>query len=172
MNRIRVISPESRAKMRQGGLTRAKQFTPEYQRQTRSRLPREACVKGGKAAYKKLVESKGLEYAQDKAADWRRAKEGTSLERKVMPHLPAGYKFEAKIKQGDVFYYVDFLIGNIIVEVNGEWVHQKRQESDAKKYKTLATWGYTVIILPERDIESGEAQKLLDKLFTEEKGLS
>lgn len=82
-----------------------------------------------------------------------------------------GYQFEAKIKQGDVFYCVDFLVGNIIIEVNGEWVHQKWKESDAKKYKTLAAWGYTVIVLPERDIESGEAQKLLDKLFVEEKGL-
>lgn len=167
----RQITPAAREAMRQGGLTRAKQFTPEYQRQTRSYLPKETCIKGGKAAYKKLVESKGLEYAQDKAADWRRAKGGTSLECKVMSHLPPGYKFEAKIKQGDTFYYVDFLVGKIAIEVNGEWVHSKREESDARKYKTLAGWGYTVIVLPEKDIESGEAQKLLNKLFAEEKGL-
>lgn len=168
---MRTLSPQALERMRQGGLTRAKQFTSEYQRQTRSRLPKEACIKGGKAAYRKLVESKGLEYAQDKATDWRRAKGGTSLERKVIPHLPSGYKFEAKIKQGDTFYYVDFLINNIVIEVNGEWVHSKREESDTRKYKTLAAWGYTVIVLPERDIENGEAQKLLGKLFTEEKGL-
>lgn len=167
----RQITPSAREKMRQGGKNRAKQFTPEYQRQTRSRLSKEACIKGGKAAYRKLIESKGLEYAQDKATDWRRTKGGTSLERKVMPHLPQGYKFEAKIKQGDVFYYVDFLVGNIIIEVNGEWVHSKREESDARKYKTLTAWGYTVIVLPENGIKSGEAMKLLDKLFAEEKGL-
>ena len=138
---------------------------------TRSHLPKEACIKGGKAAYRKLVESKGLEHAQDKAADWRRTKGGTSLERKIMPYLPQGYKFEAKVRQGDTFYYVDFLVGNIIIEVNGEWVHQKREESDTRKYKTLAAWGYTVVVLPERDIENGEAQRLLDKLFAEEKGL-
>lgn len=168
---MRQITPGAREAMRQGGKNRAKQFTPEYQRYVRSMLPREACVKGGKAAYRKLVENKGVEYAQDKAADWRCSKGGSSLERKVIPHLPPGYKFEAKIKQGDIFYYVDFLIDNIIIEVNGEWVHQKRQDSDAKKYKMLATWGYTVIVLPEKDIESGDAQKLLDRLFTEEKGL-
>lgn len=165
---MRILTSEAREKMRQGGLNRAKQFTSEYQKQTRSQLPREVCIKGGKTAYQKLVTKYGSEYAQDKAAKWRLT-HPSSLEVKVEKWLRGiEHEREVKIKESNIFYYVDFLIGKIVVEVNGEWVHVLRTDKDNHKYKTLASWGYTVIVLPERDIESGKAKNIIDKLFRSE----
>lgn len=164
----RNLSPEAIEKMRQGGRNRAKAFTSEYQQQTRSMLPHEACVKAGKAAYKKLVEKYGVEYAQDKAAEWR-LYHPSSLELIVMDWLQdVEHEREPKIRLEDnSFYYVDFKIGKTLIEVNGAWVHSLRVDKDNRKYEALATAGYTVIVLPESDIRSGKAKDIIDRLFKE-----
>lgn len=164
----RNISPEARERMRQGGRNRAKAFTSEYQQQTRSQLPREVCVQAGKIAYQKLVEKYGAEYAQDKAAEWRLANP-SSLEVIVMGWLTGiEHKREEKITLScGKTYYVDFLIGKIVIEVNGAWVHSLRVETDNRKYEALAKAGYTVIVLPESDVRSGKAQEIIEKLFKE-----
>lgn len=162
----RNITPEARERMRQGGRNRAKAFTSEYQKETRAQLPREACVAAGKAAYRKLIEQYGLEYAQTKAAEWR-LEHPSNLEQIVMGWLEGvEHTREAKIKPAeDRWYFVDFLIGKIAIEVNGEWVHSQRQEKDTRKYQALAEAGYTVIIFPEADVMSGKAKEILDALF-------
>lgn len=164
----RTISPETRAKLVAAGKKRAQAFTPEYQRQTRSQLPKSVCVAGGKTAYKKLVEKYGPEYAQDKAAEWR-MDNPSSLEVIVMEWIGnTAHKREAKIRLPDGrFYFVDFQIGNTLIEVNGAWVHSLRVESDGRKYAALQAAGYTVIILPEADVVSGKSKAIIDTVCSE-----
>ena len=158
----RSTSPEARERMRQGGRNRAKAFTPEYQQQTRQALPKSVCVAGGKAAYKKLVGKYGPEYAQRKAAEWR-IEHPSSLELIVMGWLGnTPHKREPEIAVNGKSYFVDFKIGNTLVEVNGEWVHSLRVESDNRKYTALQAAGYTVIILPEAEVVSCRAKAIIE----------
>jgi len=162
---MRTITPEARERMHQGGKTRAKQFTRESQQHARSFLPREICAKGGKTAYKMLVDKYGVEYAMDKAAEWR-LEHPSNLERIIIDWLSGiDYEREVKFNIDGKIYYVDFLIGSYIIEANGNFVHSMKRENDNQKYRNLTLRGYTVIILPESDILSGEAKLLVERII-------
>lgn len=163
----RILSQETRAKLSLAGKKRAQAFTSDYQKETRAQLPIEVCQANGRAAYQRMVERHGKAYAQDKAAEWR-IEHPSSLETKVIEWLNfVGYEREVKIEFPDGFYcYVDFLFpGNLVIEVNGKWVHEQRPDRDTAKYQHLADAGYTLVIIPEADVRSGKGKDIIDALF-------
>lgn len=129
--------------------------------------------KAGKAGYASLV-AKGKEgLASKKAAEYR-LKNPTELERQVikwLTELDIPFKREVSIGK----FYADFLIGKLVVEVNGRQWHkledlrQGQKERDKGKYRAFSELGYTVMVLPESDIVSGEAKNILEKLLDKEK---
>lgn len=128
--------------------------------------------KAGKAGYQALV-AKGKEgLASKKAAEYR-LKNPTELERQViewLTDLGVPFKREVSIDK----FYADFVIGKLVVEVNGRQWHeledlrQGQKERDKGKYRTFSELGYTVLVLPESDIVSGEARQTLDRLLRNE----
>lgn len=125
--------------------------------------------KAGKAGYQALV-AKGKEgLASKKAAEYR-LKNPTELERRVIEWLTElGVSFKREVSIGK--FYADFLIGKLVVEVNGRQWHeledlrQGQKERDRGKYRTFGGLGYTVLVLPESDIVSGEAKQKLERLL-------
>lgn len=153
----RNLTPQAIERMREGGRNRAKQFTHEYQ----SRV--------GKLGYQACKQTHP-ELAGGFAAEWRKANP-SGPEKQVMAWLDAhrvNYTREAFIEG----YYVDFLLpGKLVLEVYGEvWhtdhqFHGRQAEAyDRKRNRILAQAGYTVVILPEQDIESGKSKTIVDRL--------
>ncbi len=153
------------------GRNRAKAFTPEFQREARSHVKTESLQASGKAGYAALVAKKGRLYAGRKAADYRRSNP-SDLERIVIGWLDEIIGLYSREMEIDEFF-VDFAYRNFCIEVHGSQWHEKlelRQDQplrDKRKYKTLTSLGYTVVILPEKDIRSGEAKWTLIKLLGE-----
>ncbi len=78
----------------------------------------------------------------------------SSLERVVFAWLESlSVEFEAQVileRGEDRYWLVDALLpGNVVIEVNGAWVHEQRQDADARKRAWLADNGYTLIDIPE-----------------------
>lgn len=130
---------------------------------------REHQSKAGKAGYQATLTKHGFGFAAKKAADWRRDNP-SNLEKIVigwLNELDVNYSRETAIDR----FYVDFLIGDLAIEVNGEIWHTdnevagNRVEHDAGKYKTIADLGYTVLVLPEKSVLSGEAKKTLENIL-------
>lgn len=153
------------------GKQRAKAFTSDYQKQTRSHVKTESLINSGKAGYAALEKKKGKMFAARKAADYRRS-HPSGLEQIVGEWLNNlignHYSREAEVEGG---FFVDFLYRNYAIEVHGAQWHEKcelRQDQpdrDKRKYATLTDLGYTVVILPEKDVKSGEARKTLENLL-------
>lgn len=93
------------------------------------------------------------------------------LEKEVMgwlDELKVQYQREVSIDK----YYADFVIDNLVIEVNEAQWHEKedlrqgQKNRDQNKYRTFIGLSYTVIILPEASIKSGEAKEKIQKLFS------
>ncbi len=163
------------------GRNRAKAFTHEFQVEARSHVKHDSLVESGKAGYAALVARKGRLYAGRKAADYRR-EHPSDLERIVIGWLDeiigtnklgnGLYSREMEIDE----FFIDFAYRNFCIEVHGSQWHEKlelRQDQpmrDKRKYKTLTSLGYTVVILPESEVRSGEAKQTLIKLLGERHG--
>lgn len=154
------------------GRNRAKAFTREFQVEARSHVKVESLQASGKAGYAALVARKGRLFAGRKAADYRR-EHPSDLERIVIGWLDeiigTVYSREYEVDE----FFIDFAYSNLCIEVHGSQWHEKLElrtdqpARDKRKYKTLTSLGYTVVILPEKDVRSGEAKKTLIKLLGE-----
>lgn len=147
-------------------------FTSETAKLARSKVSSKSCAENGSKGYQALKAQGKEKLAAQKAAEWR-LEHPSNLEVKVMgwlDKLNVKYLREVNIDK----FYVDFLIDNLAIEVNGAQWHEKedlragQKERDQGKYRTLIGLGYTVLILPESDIKSGEALVKLQKLFAQE----
>lgn len=126
----------------------------------------------GKAGYASLV-AKGKEgLASKKAAEYR-LKNPTELERKViewLTELGVSFKREVSIDK----FYADFVIGKLVVEVNGRQWHELedlrsgQKERDKGKYRAFGELGYTILVLPESKINDGSAKEELGRLLKKE----
>lgn len=141
----------------------------EFQRTQRAKVKSESLSASGKAGYQALVKKGKGKLASRKAAEWRLA-HPSNLEQTVidwLDELKISYRREVEING----FYADFVCRNFAIEVMGAQWHEKyelrpeQKERDSKKYQALTKAGYTVIILPERDIKSGEAKETLTRLI-------
>lgn len=65
--------------------------------------------------------------------------------------------------------FPDFVIGNIIIEIDGEYWHKNRKERDAKRDIELTSLGYTVYRIPAGDNINGHLEAIM-KQFKDQDG--
>lgn len=76
------------------------------------------------------------------------------------------FKFQQIIIKGKAFYIADFLIGNLIIEIDGSYHSSKVQKiKDEKRTKTLQKWGYKVIRFKNKPTLRNPA-KVVNKIIT------
>lgn len=153
-------------------MPRGSHLTREFQQMARSHVKPESLSKSGKAGYDALCNKGKAKLAGRKAAEWRLA-HPTSLEQVVIGWLDefkVSYRREVEI---DCFF-ADFVIGKLVVEVNGAQWHEREElrqgqrQRDKRKYQTFSELGYTVLILPESEIKNGQAKITLKNILPEE----
>lgn len=164
------MSPEQIEARRRGGLTRARQFTRDYQRAVASCKPREQQVRAGRAGWEALVAAKGVEYAARQAAKWRR-KNPSSLEQAVMTWLDehsVTYEREAEITLSAGVFFADFKLedGRLIEVDGGAWhgegaISAERAERDRIRRLAIRDAGYEVLHLTEAEIRDEIAWPML-----------
>lgn len=155
---------------RKGGHARAAQFTPESQRYARSRLPREACVKG----YRRLVERHGEQAAGKVLQKWRE-KHPSSLESTLDRWLTEFNEPHEREVMAAPGIYVDFLCTELrIVFADGNGWHSNggphgEDREGRDRYVDAKLWalGYRALRLPEREIKSGAGRDVLKKFLEE-----
>ncbi len=155
---------------RKGGLSRAKQFTPQYQSAVASCKPREQLVRAGRAGWEALVARHGVEYAARQAAKWR-LKHPSALEQAVMTWLDehgVSYEREAEITLSAGAFFADFkLEDGRLIEVDGEPWHgetaiaQGQAERDRIRRLAISDAGYTALHLTEAEIRDEIAWPML-----------
>jgi very-short-patch-repair endonuclease len=174
MSAQRTYSNEARERMRagarKGGLSRAKAFTPDYQRAVASCKPSEQLARAGRAGWEALVAAKGVEYAARQTARWRR-EHPTSLELAVMTWLDehdVSYEREAEIKLGAGVFFADFkLADGRLIEVDGvAWhgddaVRAEQGERDRIRRLAIRDAGYETLHLTEAEIRDEIAWPML-----------
>lgn len=150
-------------------MPRGQNFTSEHQKMARSHVKTESLQASGRAGYKALCKKGKQHLAGQKAAQWR-LKNPTCLERMVIECLDAlPIRYEREVEIGG--FYADFLIEKLVIEVNGAQWHEKEElrtgqkEHDGRKYQTFTKLGYTILVLPECDIKSGEAKVKIQNLL-------
>ena len=167
-----ALSKKQIAVRQLGGKARAKAFTSDYQRQAQAARSRESLAAAGALGYQALVVSHGAGFAQDKAAEWRRANP-SALEQKMSGLLDArgeAYEREAKLDSG---LYVDFLLParRAVIEADGTGWHrngshcENREALDQAKDARVAALGYRVLRVNGRAFEIGQAAQLLDEFL-------
>lgn len=164
------MTPAQIEARRRGGLTRARQFTRDYQRAVASCKPREQLVKAGRAGWEALVAAKGVEYAARQAAKWRR-KHPSALEQAVMTWLDehgVSYEREAEINLSAGVFFADFkLEDGRLIEVDGvawhgdEAVRADAAERDRIRRLAIHEAGYTTLHLTEQEIKDEIAWPML-----------
>lgn len=137
-----MTAEQRTARARKAGLARAAQFTPEYQRAARAKLPAEAVRRGAKAGFASLVARFGRAGALKKLAAWRLANPSPGEAAFAAALEAAGVPFEREVVIGSAV--VDFYIPQTktIVEIDGGNWHDV--EADAKRDRALARKGYQV----------------------------
>jgi very-short-patch-repair endonuclease len=163
-----MTSEERSAAARKGGLARAKQFTPEYQRATRAAAPYEVNAARGRKTWLRLVERHGVEGAMQRLVK-RRLANPSSLERVIIAFLDEReitYQREAYIAG----QWVDFLIGDLVVQVDsGRWhtIHfmtgADQAGRDVIQDMCLTAQGYRILRITDVQIKSGAYRAILDK---------
>jgi very-short-patch-repair endonuclease len=95
-----------------------------------------------------------------------RQRRRTALEQAVFDALRAFPQFEIREQIRIGRYRVDFLIGRLVVECNGEWTHSSAMDRwrDACRTQKLRDWGYEVVCLTEQEIRSLSPLGLIDHL--------
>lgn len=162
---------------RRGGKTRAKAFTPKYQRDARANVSSQSCAINGAKGYAALVAAGKGDLASKIAADYRFANP-TNLEVIVadwLDELVTGFdrkdRSQREVQIGK--YYVDFLLrGRYVIEVNGAAWHVNGhfpvkgdvEGRDMTKREYLEAQGYEVTTLGESAILSGAARQTLVEL--------
>jgi very-short-patch-repair endonuclease len=109
----------------------------------------------GKRGYQATVAKKGKDFAIDCVQQYRLANP-SSLEKRVMDNLSGAgitYEREVLLQHDNRHYLVDFIVGDIAIEVQGEWVHQFHKTRDANKAFAIIRTGYTYLGLLEDQID-------------------
>lgn len=86
----------------------------------------------------------------------------TGIERKVrvtLEHL--GYDIRVQPQVGP--WVVDFAVGSLIIEADGDYWHKLRPEVDARKTADLEARGFTVWRLRETEINADRFDALLER---------
>jgi len=109
----------------------------------------------GKQGYKATVRNKGKDFAVGCVQQYRLSNP-SSLEQQVMGALnTAGiaYEREVLLQHDNRHYLIDFIVGNIAIEVQGEWAHQFHKTRDENKAFAIIRAGYTYLGLLEDQID-------------------
>lgn len=152
--RAKQFTPEhQRAAGKRGGLARSKQFTPESQR----------------AAAMALLDKYGPGYTAERGADYRRKLENMSGPMKTVYYwlLDWGYRFDVEAPMGP--YFADFWLHKIgvVIEVNGDYWHNGRQDYDIERTRYIAAARRQVVIwLSEKAVVDGSAKRYLEDRLT------
>lgn len=155
-----------------------KHLTSAHQKMARSHVKKESLRRAGRSGYEALVSKYGPEYAGDILAKWRR-NHPSSIVLKVSGWLDelgvTGIEEEVKIMPST---FVDFKIGNKVIEVDGRGWHaentffgENRLERDAKKEVAIKELGYDFLRLNEDAIRDNSARALLAE-FLKDKELA
>jgi very-short-patch-repair endonuclease len=90
----------------------------------------------------------------------------TSLEQLVYDALRAFPQFDVREQIRIGRYRCDFLIGRLILEVQGTWTHTHPEdvERDARRAACLHRYGYEVCFITEREILDLSPLGLIDHL--------
>lgn len=117
--------------------------------------------------YRASIAKQGRERTAEIVQNYR-LNHPSKLELKVQQWLlDIGVKFvrEAVVMTKRRINHVDFLCGNVALEVNGEFAHRNRAQQDAKKWRSLRGKGYRVIVLTEQQVNSGMGLNVLRETF-------
>jgi len=107
----------------------------------------------GKKGYAATVAKYGEKFSVDFVRKYR-LENPSPLEWQVMQQLlqaDVPHEREVLVEYGKHAYLVDFIIGNLAIEVNGG-VHIFHQERDARKVRDLRSAGYIPITIPENKV--------------------
>lgn len=150
-------------------------FTSEFQKMARSKVKRESLQASGRKGYEALLAKRGKMFAARKAADWRRSNP-SGLEQIVIewivnliPEFNPADKTYHEVEIGE--FFADFVIGKLVIEVNGKQWHESLElrpdqaNRDKGKYQEFTRKGYTILVLPESKIKSGEAMRELEAIL-------
>lgn len=143
-----------------------------YQKAIRAKVSSKSCRQNGAKGYAALVSAGKDEIAGRFAADYR-FDHPSDLERIIINHamlleLPID-RAHREVKLGR--FYVDFKYNNIVIEVNDDTWHtndfhgRDAVTHDQGKYVYLRKQGYTVIILAEQTVRTGQAWTILNDLY-------
>jgi very-short-patch-repair endonuclease len=119
----------------------------------------------GRKGYRATVAKYGEKPATRRVQNYRLA-HPSSLEQIVINELErAGLRYARELwfEQDGSVWLVDFQIGQLLVEVNGTWVHAQRADRDAAKLAALAAAGYPVLVLSEADVKAGRSLALIQE---------
>lgn len=145
---------------KKGGAVRAAQFTRASQQAARAHVkPASNRANGAKGAQATL-QKHGGKFMAEKLAAYRR-EHPSALEQTVMRWLDdCGHAYSRDVLIGD--WYYDFVIGQLVVEADGAYIHRLpgRPERDAVKEQAARSAGYQFLRLSEQAIrdESGRAE--------------
>lgn len=139
-------------------MPRGSNLTKEHQQFARSRVKRESLVAAGKKGFAATAGRYGRDFAGNFAAKYR-LDHPTSLEVSVQETLTKmGHTAQREVKIGK--YYVDFLVGNVVVEADGAYWHQDKRR-DHNRDRAIKRRGYLIVRLSEAAIKSGMAEKII-----------
>jgi very-short-patch-repair endonuclease len=166
MNLTSAQIEQRRAAARRGGQARARQFTPESQRQARAHVSLESCARNGAKGYAAAVARHGKEFASEKARAWR-LEHPSKPEQEVMRilRLLGAPEPEREFRVPHLEFqpcWVDFAWPETkrVIEVYGRFHrdHEERMERDARKCVALAKAGWNVLILQDRELNAAADQ--------------
>ena len=152
-------------------MPRGQNLTREHQQNAQAARSSQSLSEAGKAGYRALVKKGKSHIAGQKAAEWR-LDHPSCLEKVVIDWLDdLGINYEREKQIGK--FYADFVIDMLAIEVNGaqwhelEQLRQGQKEREKGKYQTFSKLGYTILVLPECDIKSGEARIKIKNILQE-----
>jgi very-short-patch-repair endonuclease len=109
----------------------------------------------GRLGYQATMSRYGREYVLERMASWRRRNPSCHEQAVAKALDKEGVEYEREVVLDR--YVVDFVVGNTIIEVNGE-VHDdpvvfgKSPEYEAKRLLDLESMGYRVLVIHWSDI--------------------
>lgn len=63
------------------------------------------------------------------------------------------HKFQSIIRKRQTFFIADFLIDNLVIELDGSYhLKEKQKKKDARRTRTLKKWGYEVIRFTNKQV--------------------
>lgn len=120
---------------RLGGLARAKQFTPDFQRYAQSCRSRESLVAAGKLGYAATCARHGRDLAARCAAAFRRA-HPTRLHRTITSVLDTlAIPYHSEVLLPGTSMYIDILLDTspVAIEIDGRYYHDPATAPDPRQ---------------------------------------